>query len=79
MLSLFNLIFYSLFLLFSCDHCVFILSQLVPPDVADDDIVNAEDRDAVKEVQKIIISSQYFFVVTTKSEINNMNYTTISC
>ena len=57
------------------------LFTFVPPgvDVTCDDDDDDDDDDEATEVQTIIVPSQYFFPVTTKSKINNTKYTTISC
>ena len=36
----------------------------------DNDAVDDDNRDGAKEVQTIIVSSQYFSTITTKSKIN---------
>ena len=79
MIKLFNLISYFLFLLYSRDHPPIFGRIVSPPGVDDDDVNDDDDDDEATEVQTIIISSHYLFAVTTKSKINNTNYTTSSC
>ena len=52
-----------------------------PPGLEDDDVDDDDDADdKTMEVQTRIVSSHYFFAVTTKSKLNNTNYTiTSSC